>query len=51
MMEQHDDAGSAGSGDDPFGDLRPAMPDNLSELLDVAPLQPLTATSPALRWA
>lgn len=38
-------------GDDPFGDLRPATPDNLSELLDRAPLRPLTATGPALRWA
>jgi hypothetical protein len=38
-------------GDDPFGDLRPTTPDNLSELLDAAPLRPLTATGPALRWA
>jgi hypothetical protein len=47
-LRQDDDADI---GDDPFGDLRPAMPDNLSELLDVAPLRPLTATGPALRWA
>jgi hypothetical protein len=40
----------AASGD-PFGDLRPAMPDRLSELLDVAPLRPLTVTGPTFRWA
>lgn len=47
-LRQDDDADT---GDDPFGDLRPAMPANLSELLDAAPLRPLTATGPALRWA
>lgn len=47
-LGQDDDADI---GNDPFGDLRPAMPGNLSELLDAAPLRPLPATGPALRWA
>jgi hypothetical protein len=37
--------------DDPFGDLRPALPENLADLLDNAPLQPLALTGPGLRWA
>lgn len=41
----------ADTSDDPFADLRTTMPDNLSELLGAAPLRPLTATGPALRWA
>jgi hypothetical protein len=42
------DTGASG---DPFGDLRPALPDNLSDLLDEAPLRPLALTGPGLRWA
>jgi hypothetical protein len=46
---RHDD--DANTDDDPFGDLRPAMPDDLAGLLDAAALRPLAATGPELRWA
>jgi hypothetical protein len=39
------------AGEDPFGDLLPALPANLGDLLDKAPLRPLALTGPGLRWA